>query len=124
LGRGFLTGKIDKNAKFDDTDFRSTLPRFTSDALEANQAMIDLLGKIAERKKATPAQIALAWLAAQKSWIVPIPGTTKLERLKENIGAVDVDFTRDDLREIDEAASQIKVEGARYPEKLEAMTGR
>src|SRR5947207_3415869 len=124
LGRGFLTGKIDKNAKFDNADFRSTLPRFTPDALEANQAMIDLLGKIAERKKATPAQIALAWLVAQKSWIVPIPGTTKLERLKENIGAVDVDFTRDDLREIDEAASQIKVEGARYPEKLEAMTGR
>ena len=124
LGRGFLTGKIDKNAKFDNTDFRSTLPRFTPDALEANQAMIDLLGKIAERKKATPAQIALAWLVAQKSWIVPIPGTTKLERLKENIGAVDVDFTRDDLCEIDEAASQVKVEGARYPEKLEAMTGR
>jgi aryl-alcohol dehydrogenase-like predicted oxidoreductase len=124
LGRGFLTGRIDKNAKFDNADFRSTLPRFTPDALEANQAMIDLLGKIAERKKATPAQIALAWLVAQKSWIVPIPGTTKLERLKENIGAVDVDFTRDDLREIDEAASQIKVEGARYPEKLEAMTGR
>ena len=124
LGRGFLTGKIDKNAKFDNTDFRSTLPRFTPDALEANQAMIDLLGKIAERKKATPAQIALAWLVAQKSWIVPIPGTTKLERLKENIGAVDVDFTRDDLCEIDEAASQVKVDGARYPEKLEAMTGR
>ena len=102
LGRGFLTGKIDENAKFDNADFRSTLPRFTPDALEANQAMIDLFGEIAERKKATPAQIALAWLLAQKPWIVPIPGTTKLERLEENIGAVDVDLTRDDLREIDE----------------------
>jgi aryl-alcohol dehydrogenase-like predicted oxidoreductase len=124
LGKGFLTGKIDKNAKFDSSDFRSTLPRFTPEALKANQALIDLLGRIAERKKATPAQIALAWLLAQKPWIVPIPGTTKLHRLEENIGAVSIDLTLDDLREIDEAASKITVQGARYPEKLEAMTGR
>src|SRR5579864_444884 len=124
LGRGFLTGAIKENTTFDSTDFRSTLPQFTPEALETNQALIDLLGKIAQRKKATPAQIALAWLLAQKPWIVPIPGTTKLKRLEENIGAVDVDLTPDDLREIDEAASQIDVQGDRYPEKLEAMTGR
>jgi aryl-alcohol dehydrogenase-like predicted oxidoreductase len=124
LGKGFLTGKIDENAKFDSTDFRSTLPRFTPDALKANQALIDLLGSIAERKKATPAQIALAWLLAQKPWIVPIPGTTKLHRLDENIGALSVELTPDDLRDIDVAASKIAVQGARYPERLEQMTGR
>ena len=124
LGKGFLTGKIDENAKFDSSDFRSTLPRFTPEALKANQALIDLLGKIGQRKKATPAQIALAWLLAQKPWIVPIPGTTKLHRLDENIGAVAVELTPDDLRDIESAASKIKVEGARYPEKLEQMTGR
>ena len=124
LGKGFLTGKIDENTTFDSTDFRSTLPRFTPEALKANQALIDLLGSIAERKKATPAQIALAWLLAQKPWIVPIPGTTKLHRLDENIGAVAVELTPDDLREIDSAASRITVQGARYPEKLEQMTGR
>ena len=124
LGKGFLTGKIDENAKFDSSDFRSTLPRFTPEALKANQALINLLGSIAERKKATPAQIALAWLLAQKPWIVPIPGTTKLHRLDENIGAVSVELTPDDLRNIDVAASKITVQGARYPEKLEQMTGR
>src|SRR6201982_3282882 len=124
LGRGFLTGKVDENTTFDSSDLRSTLPRFTTDARKANQALVDLLGEIAKRKKATPAQIALAWLLAQKPWIVPIPGTTKLKRLEENIGAVDFDLTPDDLREIETASSEIKVEGARYPEKLEAMTGR
>ena len=124
LGKGFLTGKIDEHAKFDSSDFRSTLPRFTPEALKANQALIDLLGRIAERKKATPAQIALAWLLAQKPWIVPIPGTTKLHRLDENIGAVSIELTPDDLRETETASSEIKVQGARYPEKLEAMTGR
>ena len=124
LGKGFLTGKIDENATFDSTDFRSTLPRFTPEALKANQALIDLLGKIGQRKKATPAQIALAWLLAQKPWIVPIPGTTKLHRLDENIGAVAVELTPDDLRDVDSAASKITVHGARYPEKLEQMTGR
>jgi len=124
LGRGFLTGKIDENTTFDNSDFRNTLPRFTPDALKANQALIEVLGKIAERKKATPAQIALAWLLAQKPWIVPIPGTTKLHRLEENIGAAAIELTADDLREIDEAASTITVQGARYPEKLEQMTGR
>jgi len=123
LGKGFLTGKIDENAKFDSTDFRSTLPRFTPEALKANQAVVELLASIAERKKATPAQIALAWVLAQKPWIVPIPGTTKLHRLDENIGAVSVELTPDDLRDIDNAASKIKVEGARYPERLERMTG-
>jgi aryl-alcohol dehydrogenase-like predicted oxidoreductase len=123
-GKGFLTGKIDEHAKFDSSDFRSTLPRFTPEALKANQALIDLLGRIAERKKATPAQIALAWLLAQKPWIVPIPGTTKLHRLEENIGAVSIELTPDDLREIETASLEIKVQGARYPEKLEAMTGR
>src|SRR5437879_10413553 len=124
LGKGFLTGKINENVKFDSSDFRSTLPRFTPEALKANQALINLLGSIAERKKATPAQIALAWLLAQKPWIVPIPGTTKLHRLDENIGAVSVELTADDLREIESAASKIEVQGARYPEKLEQMTGR
>ena len=124
LGKGFLTGKIDENATFDSSDFRSTLPRFTPEALKANQALIDLLGSIAERKQATPAQIAIAWLLAQKPWIVPIPGTTKLHRLEENIGAVSVFLTPDDLRDIDDAASKIAVQGARYPEKLEQMTGR
>jgi aryl-alcohol dehydrogenase-like predicted oxidoreductase len=124
LGKGFLTGKIDENAKFDSSDFRSTLPRFTPEALKANQALIDLLASIGERKKATPAQIALAWLLAQKPWMVPIPGTTKLHRLDENIGAVSVELTPDDLRDIENAASKITVEGARYPEKLEQLTGR
>src|SRR5271157_504548 len=124
LGKGFLTGKIDENAKFDSSDFRSTLPRFTPEALKANQALIDLLGGIAKRKNATPAQIALAWLLAQKPWMVPIPGTTKLNRLKENIGAVSIQLTPQDLRDIDAAASKITVEGARYPERLEKMTGR
>jgi aryl-alcohol dehydrogenase-like predicted oxidoreductase len=124
LGKGFLTGKIDENAKFDSSDFRSTLPRFTPEALKANQALINLLASIGKRKKATPAQIALAWLLAQRPWIVPIPGTTKLDRLDENIGAVSVELTPDDLRDIDNAASKITVEGARYPEKLEQMTGR
>jgi aryl-alcohol dehydrogenase-like predicted oxidoreductase len=122
LGKGFLTGKIDENTTFDSSDFRSTIPRFTPEARKANQALVDLLGKIAQRKKATPAQIALAWLLAQKPWIVPIPGTTKLERLEENIGAVAIQLTPDDLREIDSAASKITVQGARYPEKLEQMT--
>jgi aryl-alcohol dehydrogenase-like predicted oxidoreductase len=124
LGKGFLTGKIDENATFDSTDFRSTLPRFTPEALKANQALIDLLSKIADRKKATSAQVALAWLLAQKPWIVPIPGTTKLHRLDENIAAVSVELTPDDLREIENTASKITVHGDRYPEKLEQMTGR
>ena len=124
LGKGFLTGKIDANAKFDSSDFRSTLPRFTPEALKANQALIDLLGTIGKRKKATPAQIALAWLLAQKPWIVPIPGTTKLHRLDENLGAVAVELTPDDLRDIESAAAKITVHGARYPEKLEQLTGR
>ena len=124
LGKGFLTGKMDENTTFDSSDFRSTLPRFTPDALKANQALINLLGSIAERKKATSAQIALAWLLAQKPWIVPIPGTTKLNRLDENIEAVAVELTTDDLRDIENAASKITVQGARYPEKLEQMTGR
>src|ERR1700739_2205830 len=121
-GKGFLTGKMDENTKLDSSDFRSTIPRFTPEARKANQALVDLLGRIAQRKKATPAQIALAWLLAQKPWIVPIPGTTKLERLEENIGAVAIQLTPDDLREIDGAASKITVQGARYPEKLEQMT--
>jgi aryl-alcohol dehydrogenase-like predicted oxidoreductase len=124
LGKGFLTGKIDENTKFDSSDFRSTLPRFTPEALKANQTLIDLLGTIGKQKKATPAQIALAWLLAQKPWIVPIPGTTKLHRLDENIRAVAVELTPDDLRVIEKAASKITVHGARYPEKLEQMTGR
>src|SRR6058998_3046028 len=124
LGRGFLTGKMNENTTFDSSDFRNTLPRFTPEARKANQALVDLLGKIAKRKKATPAQIALAWLLAQKPWIVPIPGTTKLHRLEENIGAAAIELTADDLREIDSAASKITVHGARYPERLEQMTGR
>ncbi|BBD66053.1 aldo/keto reductase [Nostoc commune NIES-4072] len=124
LGKGFLTGKMDESTTFDSSDFRSTLPRFTKEALKANQALINLLGSIAEQKQATPAQIAIAWLLAQKPWIVPIPGTTKLHRLDENIGAVSIELTPDDLREIDDAASKITVQGARYPEKLEQMTGR
>jgi aryl-alcohol dehydrogenase-like predicted oxidoreductase len=123
LGKGFLTGAIKEGATFASSDFRSTLPRFTPEALKANQALIDLLGSIGKRKKATPAQIALAWLLAQKPWIVPIPGTTKLDRLEENIGAAAVELTPGDLRDIDSAASKIKVEGARYPERLEKMTG-
>ena len=124
LGKGFLTGKMDETTKLDSSDFRNILPRFTPEARKANQALVDLLGKIAQRKKATPAQIALAWLLAQKPWIVPIPGTTKLQRLDENIGAIAVELTSDDLREIESAASKIKVEGARYPEAIERMTGR
>jgi aryl-alcohol dehydrogenase-like predicted oxidoreductase len=124
LGRGFLTGKMDEGTTFDSTDFRNTLPRFTPDARKANQALVDLLGEIASRKKATPAQIALAWLLAQKPWIVPIPGTTKLHRLEENIGAVSVELTSEDLREIESAASKIKVRGERYPEHIEQLTGR
>jgi aryl-alcohol dehydrogenase-like predicted oxidoreductase len=124
LGKGFLTGKMDAQTTFDSSDFRSTLPRFTPEAMKANQALIDLLGIIGKRKKATPAQIALAWLLAQKPWIVPIPGTTKLHRLDENIGAVAVELTPDDLRDIESTASKITVHGARYPEKLEQLTGR
>ncbi len=123
LGRGFLTGKIDENTTFDSSDFRNIVPRFTPEARKANQALVDLLRAIAERKKATPAQIALAWLLAQKPWIVPIPGTTKLHRLEENIGAVEVELTSNDLREIESAASEIAVQGARYPEDMERRTG-
>jgi aryl-alcohol dehydrogenase-like predicted oxidoreductase len=124
LGRGFLTGKMNENTAFDSSDLRSTLPRFTPEARKANQALVELLGEIAKRKKATPAQIALGWLLAQKLWIVPIPGTTKLHRLEENIGAASIELTTDDLRKIESAASQIEVQGARYPEHLEQMTGR
>ena len=123
LGRGFLTGKIDENTTFASNDFRNTVPRFTPEARKANQVVVDLLRRIAEQKNATPAQIALAWLLAQKPWIVPIPGTRKLHRLEENIGAVDVELTADDLREIDDAASQITIEGARYSEENERRTG-
>jgi aryl-alcohol dehydrogenase-like predicted oxidoreductase len=124
LGKGFLTGKIDENTTFDSSDFRNIVPRFTPENRKANQALVDLLGKIAERKNATPAQLALAWLLAQKPWIVPIPGTRKVGRLDENIGAVAVEFSSDDLREIERAASEITVQGARYPEELEQRTGR
>src|SRR5579883_1427583 len=124
LGKGFLTGKIDENTTFDRSDFRSQLPRFTPEARKANQALVDLLNEIAQRKKATPAQVALAWLLAQKPWIVPIPGTTKLARLEENIGAAAIELTADDLRDIENAASQITVQGARYPEHIERMSGR
>jgi len=124
LGKGFLTGKIDENTTFDSTDFRNIIPRFTPEARKANQALVDLLGKIAGRKKATPAQIALAWLLAKQPWIVPIPGTTKLNRLEEDLGAVAVELTPDDLREIESAASKITIQGARYPESVERMTGR
>jgi len=124
LGKGFLTGKIDEDAAFASDDIRNTIPRFTQEARKANQALVDLLGSIARRKNATPAQIALAWLLAQKPWIVPIPGTRRLERLDENIGAEAVELTPDDLSEIENAASEITVQGARYPEHLERMTGR
>jgi aryl-alcohol dehydrogenase-like predicted oxidoreductase len=124
LGKGFLTGKIDENTKFDSTDFRNIVPRFTPEARKANQAVVDLLGKLAEQKKATPAQVALAWLLAQKPWIVPIPGTTKVARLEENVGAVSVQFTPGDLRQIESAVSKITVQGARYPEHLQKMVGR
>ena len=124
LGRGFLTGKMDESTRFESTDFRSNLPRFAPEAIKANQALITLLGSIAERKRATTAQIALAWLLAQKPWIVPIPGTTKLHRLEENIGAVAVELTADDVREIGSAAAKVGVLGARYPERLEGLTGR
>jgi aryl-alcohol dehydrogenase-like predicted oxidoreductase len=124
LGKGFLTGKIDEHTTFDSTDFRAILPRFAPEARKANQALVDLLADVGKRKNATPAQIALAWLLAQKPWIVPIPGTTKLHRLEENIGAASLDLSSDDLRDINQAASQITVEGARYPEHLEQLTGR
>ncbi len=124
LGRGFLTGKMDEKTAFDSSDFRNILPRFTPEARKANQTLIDLLAGIAEQKKASPAQIALAWLLARKPWIVPIPGTTKLHRLDENVGAVTVELTPDDLREMDGAASKIELQGDRYPEKMEQMTGR
>src|SRR6201998_928703 len=124
LGKGFLTGQISEDTKFDKSDFRNIVPRFTPEARKANQALVDLLGKLAEQKKATPAQIALAWLLAQKPWIVPIPGTTKLHRLEENIGAASLELTADDLREIESAASKITVQGARYPEELQKLVGR
>ena len=124
LGKGFLTGKMDENTKLGSGDFRSTLPRFTPEAMKANQAVVDLLVSIGKQKKATPAQIALAWLLAQKPWIVPIPGTTKLHRLEENIGAIAIELSADDLREIESAAAKIEVQGARYPEAIEKMTGR
>jgi aryl-alcohol dehydrogenase-like predicted oxidoreductase len=124
LGKGFLTGKIDENTKFDATDFRNIVPRFTADARKANQTVVDLLGKLAAQKKATPAQIALAWLLAQKPWIVPIPGTTKLTRVEENIGAAALELTPEDLRQIENAVSKIAVQGARYPENLQKLVGR
>ncbi len=124
LGKGFLTGKIDEKTTFDSTDFRNIVPRFTPEARKANQALVELLSRVAEQKQATPAQIALAWLLAQKPWIVPIPGTTKMHRLEENIGATDIELTPDDLREIESAASKITVQGARYPEHLERMVSR
>ncbi len=124
LGRGFLTGKIDENASFASNDLRNTIPRFAQEARRANQALVDLLGEVAHRKNATPAQIALAWLLVQKPWIVPIPGTRRLERLEENLGAAEIELTSDDLCEIEDAASRIAVQGARYPEELERMTGR
>ncbi|MGH9685564.1 MAG: aldo/keto reductase [Candidatus Acidiferrales bacterium] len=124
LGKGFLTGAINKDTQFDKTDFRNVVPRFSAQNRQANQALVDLIGKFAEQKKATPAQIALAWLLAQKPWIVPIPGTTKLHRLEENLGAVNVELSPEDLRELDAAASRIPVQGARYPEELQRMVGR
>jgi aryl-alcohol dehydrogenase-like predicted oxidoreductase len=124
LGKGFLTGKIDETTKLDSTDFRNSIPRFTPENRRANQALVELLGEVATRKKATPAQVALAWLLAQKPWIVPIPGTTKLHRLEENVGAAAVDLTPEDLRDIEVAASRITVHGARYPEQHERLTGR
>lgn len=124
LGKGFLTGKIDENTRFESTDFRNIVPRFTPQARKANQVLVDLLGRFADQKNATPAQIALAWVLAQKPWIVPIPGTTKLHRLEENIGAIEIDLTPDDLLEIDRATSQLTVQGARYPENLQRLVGR
>jgi aryl-alcohol dehydrogenase-like predicted oxidoreductase len=124
LGKGFLTGKIDENTTFDSTDFRNIVPRFTPEARKANQVVVDLIAQVAKRMNATPAQIALAWVLAQQPWIVPIPGTTKLHRLKENLAAVEVKLTPDDLREIDNAAAEITVQGARYPENLQRMVGR
>jgi len=124
LGKGFLTGKIDENTKFDSSDFRNVVPRFSQEARKANQSMINLLNNIAQKKNATPAQVALAWLLAQKPWIVPIPGTTKLHRLEENIGSLNIEFTNDELHEIDNASSNIKVEGERYPEHLQKLVGR
>jgi aryl-alcohol dehydrogenase-like predicted oxidoreductase len=124
LGKGFLTGKINENTTFDQNDFRNILPRFSPEARKANQALVDLLTKIGKRKNATPAQIALAWLLAQKPWIVPIPGTTKEHRMKENVGAASIELSSDDLREIEAAASRIKIQGNRYPDHLEQMTGR
>jgi aryl-alcohol dehydrogenase-like predicted oxidoreductase len=124
LGKGFLTGTMNENTKLASNDFRSTLPRFTPEAMKANQALVDLLGRIAKKKNATPAQIAIAWLLGQKPWIVPIPGTTKLNRLEENLGAANIELTGDDLAEIERSAPAITVQGARYPEWLEATTGR
>jgi len=124
LGKGFLTGKIDESTKFDSSDFRNSVPRFTPEARKANQALVDLLGVIAKRKNATPAQIALAWLLAQKPWIVPIPGTTKLHRLDENLGSASLELTSNDIQEIESAASKITVQGARYPEHLQRLVGR
>ena len=124
LGKGFLTGKIDENTKFDSSDFRNVVPRFSAEARKTNQSMVDLLNSIAQKKNATPAQVALAWLIAQKPWIVPIPGTTKLHRLEENIGSVNIEFTGDELREIEDASSKIKVQGERYPEHLQKLVGR
>jgi aryl-alcohol dehydrogenase-like predicted oxidoreductase len=124
LGKGFLTGKITEDTKFDKSDFRNIVPRFTPEARKANQALVDLLGRFAQQKQATPAQIALAWLLAQKPWILPIPGTTKLHRLEENIGAVNVKLSPEDLRELETAASKIAVQGARYPEELQKLVGR
>ena len=124
LGKGFLTGKIDENTKFDSSDFRNIVPRFSPEARKANQSMIDLLNSIAQKKNATPAQVALAWLLAQKPWIVPIPGTTKLHRLEENLGSVNIEFTADELRDIEDASSKIEVQGERYPEQLQKLVGR
>jgi aryl-alcohol dehydrogenase-like predicted oxidoreductase len=124
LGKGFLTGKIDDTTTFDSSDFRSTVPRFSPENRKANQAVVDLVGRIAAKKRATPAQIALAWVLAQKPWIVPIPGTTKLYRLEENLGVVDVELTPEDLREIENAAAEIMVQGARYPESSQRMIDR
>jgi aryl-alcohol dehydrogenase-like predicted oxidoreductase len=124
LGKGFLTGKINEDTKFENTDFRNTVPRFNTENRKANQALVDLLGKFAEQKKATPAQLALAWLLAKKPWIVPIPGTAKLHRLEENLGAADVELTPEDLSDIESASSNIRVEGARYPEWLLLLSGR
>ena len=124
LGKGFLTGKIDENTKFDSSDFRNIVPRFSPEARKANQSMVDLLARIAKNKNASSAQVALAWLLSQKPWIVPIPGTTKLHRLEENIGSVNIEFTSDELREIDDASSEIKVQGERYPEHLQKLVGR